>query len=435
MKLSSAAARCLEAMEAAGYSCYAVGGCVRDSLLGLSPHDFDLCTNAKPEEIQAVFDEFPLVLAGIKHGTVGVVTEGTVVEITTFRVDGGYADARHPSWVAFVPDLTADLSRRDFTVNAMAYHPKAGLTDPFGGQKDLENKVLRCVGDPARRFQEDALRILRGVRFAVRFGLRPEKATLEAMLDLRANLDQLSAERVFSELCGILPRINAQKLEDFAPIFVQVLPELAPLRGYDQRTPYHKFDLFTHTAKVLEAVGPELPLRWAALLHDIGKPATQTLEPEGAAHYYGHAQVSAELAKGILTRLKAPKALGEQVDFLIRHHMDLLTADEKLLRRRLSRWGAPKLQQLLELEKADIFATGVEENRPDFEEIQEILKKIQEESPCFSLKDLAVNGRDLLALGLRGPEIGKALEFLLSQVVDQALPNEKEALLAALTQK
>lgn len=423
--------RCIDALEQKGFSCYAVGGCVRDALLGLTPHDYDLCTDALPEEMQAVFAGCRLVLAGQKHGTVGVVTEGGVVEITTFRTEGDYADSRHPGWVKFVRHIEGDLSRRDFTVNAMAYSPTRGFADPFGGRQDLQNRILRAVGDANERFAEDALRILRGVRFAVRYQLTADPDTMTAMVRHAPLLDKIARERVFDELCKLLPLVNAEDLCTYAPILIQVVPELAPTIGFQQHNAHHRFDVFTHTAHVAAAAPGELSLRWAALLHDIGKVSTFTMDEQGQGHFYGHAEVSAKMAEEILLRLKAPTALREDVVFLIARHMVLLEPERKALRRRLSKWGAVRLEKLLALQKADFCSKGVTSDSYPFEETETLLKALVEESSCLNLKDLAVNGHDLMALGLEGCAIGACLNRLLLQVLEEEIPNEKAALLDA----
>ena len=431
MRLPQYVKDCLDALENAGFAAYAVGGCVRDACLGLSPHDFDLCTSALPEETEAVFGEKKLVLAGKKHGTVGVVTEGGVVESTTFRTEGAYQDNRHPDWVAFVPDVEADLARRDFSVNAMAYSPKRGFADPFGGRKDLEKKVLRAVGDPVGRFQEDSLRILRGVRFAVRFGLTVEENTRQAMLSQAYLMDNLARERVFDELCKLLPLVNAEDLREFAPILAAVIPELKPMIGFDQHSPHHAYDLFTHTAHVVAGVPGDLALRWAALLHDIGKVPTFTRDETGRGHFYGHAPRGAEMADEVLRRLKAPTQLREQVVTLIANHMTKLEPNKKMLRRWLGRLGWDTIEKLLVLQEADMGSkgTGKPEEMAQFAQIRGLLEEIKTENACLTVKDLAVNGNDLMALGYQGRGIGNCLNALLELVLDERIPNEKEDLL------
>lgn len=421
---------CMERLENAGFETYCVGGCVRDWLLGRQPHDFDLCSAARPEQLEALFCDSGLVLAGEKHGTVGVVTPAGVVEITTFRAEGTYADNRHPDRVEFVTDIRRDLSRRDFTVNAMACSPLRGLVDPFGGAEDLKAGILRTVGDPEQRFREDALRILRGVRFSVTYDLTPESRTLEAMLALAPLLDHLARERVFSEFCGFLPKITSEELKRYAPIITQVIPELRETVDFDQHSPHHRFDLYTHITHVVEGVPGDVTLRWAALLHDVGKIPTFTRDETGRGHFYGHAGAGADMAEEILRRLKAPNTLREQAVLLIRQHMTRLTPDKRLLRRYISRWGYGTVEKLLYLQQADMGSKGVPEEAASFAAVWQALKEIQTENGCLGLKDLAVRGGDLMALGYRGHAIGECLQDLLEAVLDERVPNEREALLA-----
>ncbi len=434
MFLPESVRMCMDTLNTAGFRSYAVGGCVRDSLLGITPHDYDLCTDALPEEICGAFDGFRLVRSGEKHGTVGVVVENDVVEITTFRTEGGYQDNRHPDWVRFVDSLTDDLARRDFTVNAMAYSPEEGYIDPFGGQADLANRCLRCVGDPAARFAEDALRILRGVRFSVRFSLVPEEETQKAMFRLAPFMDKLAKERIFDELCKLLPLLTAADILRFSPVLIQVIPELADSVGFQQHSIHHIYDVFTHTAHVVEAVPADLVLRWAALLHDIGKPACFTMDENGRGHFLGHAQRGAEMADAVMLRLKAPTTLREQVTELIRQHMTPLTPDKHILRRRLGKYGQVQVRRMLALQKADFGSkgTGTPEEEAVFDEIEALLNEILAEADCLTVRSLAVNGHDLMALGFSpGPRLGDCLNDLLLQVQEDRLSNEKEALLRA----
>ncbi len=433
MRLPENVSYCIAALEAASYPTYAVGGCVRDAVLGLTPHDFDLCTAALPEEIQSVFADRSLVLAGLKHGTVGVIFPDGVVEITTFRTEGGYADCRHPDWVRFVPNVEEDLARRDFTVNAMAWSPTRGFADPFGGENDLKNHILRAVGDPTARFQEDSLRILRGARFAAKYRLTPDPETEHAMIALAPLMENLARERVFSELCKLLTDATAEDLLRWQPLITQVIPELAPTVGFDQHSSYHAYDLYTHIAHVTAASADTLASRWAALLHDVGKVATFTLDAAGHGHFYGHAQLGADIANEILLRLKAPTALRQQVVALVKQHMTRLEPDKKLLRRWLSRLGRDTVLALLALQEADMGSkgTGIPEALADYREIHALLDEIQEENACLTLKDLAIDGHDLMKLGFAGKQIGDCLNRLLEQVLDEQLPNEATALLTA----
>ena len=437
MNIPKAVQHCIDALEQAGFAAYLVGGCVRDAYLGLIPRDFDLCTAALPEQIELVFSDRKLVLAGKKHGTIGVVTESGVVEITTFRTEGDYTDNRHPQWVRFVPNVEADLARRDFTINAMAYSPSRGFADPFGGRQDLENRMLRAVGDPATRFHEDALRILRGTRFAVKYGLQIEDRTRSAMITCRHLMDNLARERVFDELCKLIVLVTALDLQQLTPVLTQVIPELEPMVGFDQRSPHHAYDLFTHTALVTEGVPPLLHLRWAALLHDTGKIPTFTTDETGRGHFYGHAKESAVIADRVLRRLKAPTALREQVTELIAQHMTKIEPEKRTVRRRLSKLGPEMLDALLILQEADMGSkgTGDPREKEQFPQIREILNQIQQENACFSLKDLSVNGHDLMALGITGRKVGETLNRLLEQVMDEKLPNEKNALMRAVKEE
>ena len=436
MRLPAYVSQCITALEQAGFSAYAVGGCVRDCLLGLEPADYDLCSSALPEQLQEVFAHRGLVLSGLKHGTVGVVFPEGVVEITTYRTEGGYTDGRHPDWVRFVDRVEEDLARRDFTVNAMAWSPGRGLKDPFGGQQDLEKGILRTVGDPEDRFREDSLRILRGARFAAKYHLVPQTETYDAMLRLAPLMEDLARERVFFELCKLLIAANAEDLLRYAPVITQVIPELAPAVGFDQRSRHHAFDLYTHIAHVTAAVPRELPLRWAALLHDVGKPNTFTLDEKGQGHFYGHAQESARLAEEILSRLKAPTALRQQVVQLVAQHMTPLLPQRKLLRRRLSRLGEEGLLWLLELQEADMGSKGTgQRTATEHPVVRQMIRELLEQEGCLTLRDLAVNGNDLMALGIpAGKEIGKCLTALLDAVLDERLPNDREALLQAAKQ-
>jgi tRNA nucleotidyltransferase (CCA-adding enzyme) len=399
--------------------------------LGISPHDYDLCTSALPEEICRVFSQHSLVRSGEKHGTIGVVTEEGVIEITTFRTEGDYTDSRHPGWVRFVPSIEEDLARRDFTVNAMAYSPRTGLVDPWGGQQDLQNKILRTVGDPDSRFREDALRILRGVRFASRFHLTPEENTLQAMFRLAPTMAHLARERVFEELCQLLMRVTASDLLRFGPVLAQVIPELGSCIGFQQHSPYHAYDVFTHISHVVENTPAKLHLRWAALLHDVGKPPCFTQDETGRGHFLNHAKVGAQMAEAILLRLKAPTALREQVSFFVSHHMTPIEPDKRLLKRRLSRYGTQQLLDLVDLQDADMSSKGT--GLPclsHFPLVRGMVEEILAEGSCLQLKDLAIDGKDLMALGFHpGPELGKCLQALLNQVLDGAVSNEKEALL------
>ncbi len=425
---------CLAALEGAGYAAYFVGGCVRDALMGLPPQDYDICTAALPGQTAAVFSHFPQSHEGEKHGTVKLLLPEGEIEITTFRREGGYDDSRHPAWVEFVPDIRDDLARRDFTMNAIAHSPARGYVDPFGGREDIRCCRLRCVGDPWVRFREDPLRIFRGIRFAARFGLTVEPETEKAMLALAPLTDCISRERVYVELGGFLLAASAQDLHRFAPVLTAAIPELADSLGFDQRSPHHGYDVFTHIALVTQSVPKTETLRWAALLHDVAKPACFTLDDTGRGHFKGHAERGAAMAEAILTRLHAPAPVRQEVAWLIRHHMTPLEPEEKQLRRALSRYGAERLDALLHLQQADMQNKGTHEHisaQEQFDRCREIVKQLLEAEGELNLKKLEINGNDLIQLGFRGREIGTILDFLLERVLDGALPNARWALLQA----
>lgn len=431
MVLPEHISRCIQRLEQAGFAAYAVGGCVRDDYLGRVPNDFDLCTSALPEQTQAVFSDHPLQLEGVQHGTVRVVTEAEVVEITSFRAEGPYSDNRHPDWVRFVPQVEADLARRDFTVNAMAWSPVRGYADPFHGREDLEKGLLRTVGDPWQRFREDSLRILRGIRFASRYGLTLDPETEKAMFALTPTLQNLAPERIFDELNRILPNLSGADMIRFAPVLTEVIPELKPMVGFDQRSPHHAYDLYTHVACVVDKMPEDLDLRWAALLHDVGKVPTFTQDATGRGHYYGHAQVGAEMASAILKRFRATTALRQTVVTLIDQHMTRLKPDRIELRYCLKDLGWEMVWKCLTLQEADMSSKGI--HRPEelerYRKVRESLQQLEAENACISIKQLAVTGRDLMDLGYQGKEVGEKMKQLLDLVMTEQAENAAEVLI------
>jgi len=371
---------------------------------------------------------------GLQHGTVTAVIDHRPYEITTFRLDGDYSDHRRPDIVIFTGDLTADLSRRDFTINAMAWHPEKGLIDPFHGQNDLQTGLLRCVGEPERRFGEDALRILRCLRFASALGFAIEENTSRALFELKETLEHVAKERVQAELTKLLCGKNARHiLLDYREVIFAVLPQLQPMSGFDQRTPWHCCDVWEHSCAAVEAIPPKPVLRWAALLHDCGKPPC-FFTRDGTGHFHGHAQVSESMAREMLNTLRCPKKMISQVTALIRHHeLRLLEAPPKpaSLRRLLGELGPETLLGLLELTRADVLAQAPEKlyRLEGYEPMRASILALISEKPCVTKAQLAVNGRDLMALGLRGPELGHMLDFLLEEVLEGRLENQREALL------
>ena len=433
--IPAAAARLLARLNDHGYEAYVVGGCVRDALMGRTPHDWDICTDALPQQVKKVFAGHPIHDTGIRHGTVLVMEQGEGYEITTFRVDGDYSDHRHPDRVSFVRSLREDLARRDFTVNAMAYHPSAGLIDLFGGEADLAAGVIRCVGEPSERFAEDGLRILRALRFAARFCFQVEERTGQAMHAQRALLDYIAAERIFSELKGFLSGggVCALLLE-YRDVFAQFLPEVAGMFDFHQYNPHHCYDVWTHTAHAVECAPPETVLRLTMLFHDIGKPSCFTRDERGIGHFLGHPEVSAQLADDILRRLRSDNRLREAVVRQVRSHDWPLPETERAGRRFLARLGEEGARWSLAVHRADILAQHPATQPAKLERLaraEALLDALLAQQACFQLKDLAVNGRDLIDLGLApGPSVGQELKRLFALVIEGECPNERGALLA-----
>lgn len=420
-------------LQSAGFEAYAVGGCVRDSLLGKTPNDWDITTSAKPEDMKSVFADFHCIDTGIKHGTVTVVIDGEPLEITTFRLDGEYEDNRHPKSVTFTSDLGADLGRRDFTVNAMAYSKMTGTVDLFGGQNDLKNKIIRCVGDPDRRFNEDALRILRALRFASALDFEIEEKTAQSLLKNCALLGNISEERIAKELLKLVCGKGAKRiLTDFAPVLFEILPELQPMYKNSHDNPHHCYDIYEHTLIAVESIDPEPTLRFAMLLHDCGKPAVKKFDENGVAHFYGHQRISAEISAQILARLKVSNKFRDEILFLVSNHdrWELYENTEKMPRY-LSKFGLDGVLKLLKVMRADVLAQSPEYRyRLDqIADAEEIAKNLAAQKPCLSLSELQINGRTLMDIGIpQGRKLGAVLAQLLDEVIDGVTKNTQEAL-------
>lgn len=420
-------------LQSAGFEAYAVGGCVRDSLLGKIPNDWDITTSAKPEDMKSVFINFHCIDTGIKHGTVTVVIDGEPLEITTFRLDGEYEDNRHPKSVTFTSDLGADLGRRDFTVNAMAYSKMTGTVDLFGGQNDLKNKIIRCVGDPDRRFNEDALRILRALRFASALDFEIEEKTAQSLLKNCALLGNISEERIAKELLKLVCGKGAKRiLTDFAPVLFEILPELQPMYKNSHDNPHHCYDIYEHTLIAVESIDPEPTLRFAMLLHDCGKPAVKKFDENGVAHFYGHQRISAEISAQILARLKVSNKFRDEILFLVSNHdrWELYENTEKMPRY-LSKFGLDGVLKLLKVMRADVLAQSPEYRyRLDqIADAEEIAKNLAAQKPCLSLSELQINGRTLMDIGIpQGRKLGAVLAQLLDEVIDGVTKNTQEAL-------
>ena len=432
MKLPETVQKLLFRLREAGFSAYAVGGCVRDSLLGKEPKDWDLCTSALPEETAEVFAGEHIVETGLKHGTLTVVIGRVPYEITTYRVDGDYTDHRHPDHVSFVDRVDEDLSRRDFTINAMACGADGEILDLFGGRADLDKGLIRCVGDPEKRFEEDALRVLRAMRFAsaLDFSIHPD--TELALRRLYPTLNGVAAERIRAELLKILCGPGAGRiLRDYEEVITFLIPCLKPEVGYDQENPHHLYTVWEHTVRTVENIPPDPVLRMTMLLHDCGKPFSRTTDAKGIGHYAGHHVISAKLAEETLDRLRFDRASRDRILRLVEAHDIPLSPDRKTLLRRLNRFGEEDLRALFAVHRADRIATGTRNPLHATErqaELNAALDALLAERPCFSLKDLQLNGRDLTELGYRGKEIGEELEKLLSGVMDGELENDREAL-------
>ena len=422
----------LARLEQAGFAAYAVGGCVRDTLLHRVPEDWDVTTAARPEQVAALFAG-QCIPTGLPHGTVTVRQDGLPIEVTTFRADGPYSDHRRPDAVRFSRSLAEDLCRRDLTVNAMAMDRRGVVTDLHGGREDLRRGMLRCVGEPDRRFDEDALRIMRTLRFAAVLGFSVEAETAAALRRKAPLLADIAAERLLSEmdrlLCGshVLPVLLA-----YPDVLGSFLPELLPCVGLDQRNRHHCYDVWEHTAHAVAAVPPEPVLRWAMLLHDIGKPACFTVDQQGVGHFYGHPKVSAALAEEMCRRLRMDKRTAREIVTLVQWHDRDIPRTEKAIARAVHQLGEDTFRRLLSIKRADNLAQhpAYRGRLAEIDKAEALLDGLLAKQACFSLRELAVNGNDLLALGLSGPAVGRTLEALLAQVLDGALPNEREALLA-----
>lgn len=447
--------RVLRALEDAGFEAWVVGGWVRDALLGAPMHDVDVTTSAPWQETERALRSAGIEVheTGTAHGTVTAVIDGQPVEVTTYRVEGTYSDRRHPDEVRFVRDVREDLARRDFTVNAMAYHPDRGLLDLFGGREDLSCGVVRAVGDPYRRFEEDALRVLRAVRFACRLGFEVEPRTQAALVACAPELDGIARERVGQEMDGIIAsgRVSWALNNEF-DVLARAVPALIPMRGMDQRSPYHAYDLLEHTARVCAGVeafsggAPTQALRWAALLHDAGKPMCASVDENGRGHFRDHQRAGAILCKDALLGLALPHEIADRAAALVRYHDRHLSASPAGVRRLLRRLDqarpgeAPALAyQLLDLQRADAIAKAwpCAQRAVELDVFERALSGELSRGTAFRVRDLAVGGGDVMrALGVApGPEVGQALSALLDDVIYGRVENSREALLAWLYEK
>ena len=428
--------RIISALSDAGYEAYVVGGCVRDAILCREPSDWDITTNAKPEEVKALFPR--TVDTGIRHGTVTVLLGGEGFEVTTYRIDGEYPDSRHPKEVLFTPNLLEDLKRRDFTINAMAYNETEGLVDAFGGLRDLEERRIRCVGDPKERFSEDALRILRAVRFAAQLNFTVETGTREAVGRFAPRLSRISAERIQAEAVKLLTSDHPEGWRTLyeTGITAVILPEFDVCMETPQQNPHHCFSVGEHILHTLPKIESDKVLRLTMLFHDMGKPRVRVRDGQGVDHFIRHGEVSEEIAVTVLRRLKFDNDTVRRVRHLVRVHDYLqITPTPRGVRRAVFRIGEEYFSDYLKVRRADILAQNprmIEEKLKNLAELERLYQKELEEQNCLSLKELAVTGRDLIEAGIpAGPGLGDTLARLLELVIENPEYNTKEYLLRA----
>ena len=422
----------IEIIEKAGYEAYAVGGCVRDSLLLRNPNDWDITTSAKPEKVKELFKK--TIDTGIEHGTVTVMMHHVGYEVTTYRIDGEYEDARHPKNVTFTSNLIEDLKRRDFTINAMAYNDRSGIVDAFDGISDLEKGIIRAVGNPRERFDEDALRMMRAVRFSAQLGYSIEEDTKKAIQELSINLQKISAERIQVELVKLVSSDHPEKMRDLyeTGITAVILPEFDKAMVTAQNNPHHCYTVGEHIIQSMAASDADKNIRLAMLYHDIGKPACLMTDEKGIDHFYGHPEVSGQICKASLRKLKFDNDTIHTVVQLVTHHDYQILPEKKYVRRAMNRIGKDIFPLLLKVKQADLHAQSTyqrEEKQEKLDEICALYKEIVQENECVDLKGLAVTGSDLIAWGMKpGRELGEMLSQLLAIVIDDPGKNQKEAL-------
>lgn len=429
----------IEQLEAAGFEAYAVGGCVRDSLLNRIPDDWDITTSATPYEVKDVFPR--TIDTGIQHGTVTVMLDHEGFEVTTYRIDGTYEDNRHPKEVIFTSNLVEDLKRRDFTINAMAYNEKSGIVDVFHGIEDLKAKKIRCVGDAKERFTEDALRMMRAVRFSAQLGYEIEEKTRFAITELAPNLSHISAERIQTELVKLLLSPNPDYIRTAYDVGITavVLPEFDKAMETAQNNPHHIYTVGEHLIHCLSNIKKEKSLRIAALLHDIAKPDVKETDEDGIDHFYNHVELSEKMATDILRRLKFDNETITNVRKYIKYHDYYIEPTQKAVRHAISLIGEQYFPNVLEIKRADMLAQSYyqrEEKEQKLDAISQLYEEIIEKKECVSLKTLALSGSDLISLGVaQGKEIGQILSFLLKDVLDEPSHNTKEYLTSLVQQK
>lgn len=437
MKLPKHVQAIITTLEQAGFEGYAVGGCVRDTLLQKEPDDWDITTNASPMQVKSLFQR--TIDTGIQHGTVTVLMDRETYEVTTYRIDGEYEDSRHPKEVIFTANLLEDLKRRDFTINAMAYNDRSGIVDAFGGIQDLENKIIRCVGNPVERFTEDALRMMRAVRFSGQLGYEIEEQTGQAVKQLAPTLSKISAERICTELTKLMVSSHPDYLKKAYELGMTkiFLPEFDAAMETEQNNPHHCYSVGEHILHSLQQVRADKVLRFTMLFHDTGKALTKTVDEEGIDHFYGHVEKSAEIADQRMKSLRFDNDTREKVVRLVKYHDMKIELTPKAVRRAVVKVGEDIFPYLLEVKRADLLAQSLykrEEKEMELQKLTELYQQILEEKNCISIKSLAVNGSDLIAAGMQpGKAIGETLHRMLDMVLEDPSLNTKEYLLSQIS--
>lgn len=428
-------ANIINILESNGCEAYIVGGCVRDSLLGKEPHDWDICTNATPEQVKQCVDGiYKVIETGIKHGTVSILVDGIPYEVTTFRTEGEYLDNRHPSSVEFVNSLKQDLSRRDFTINAMAYHPNKGLIDYFNGQEDLERKLIRCVGDPDDRFKEDALRIMRALRFASTYEFTIADSANLSIHYLKNTLKNITIERINVEfyklLCGKGVKWVLHNYSDVIGVFI---PEIIVSVGFSQHNPYHCYDVWEHTINAVNNSPADIVLRLTMFFHDIAKPICFSLDENNIGHFYDHAKLSSNISEVIMERMRFDNETILKVKDLVFYHDTEIPPKRRCVKRWLNKIGENQLRLLLLVKQADIEAqSGLNYDKRlcILNQIRTSIDEIILEQQCFTIKDLKINGRDLILLGIKeGIQVGVILHQLIELVINEEINNDYDVLI------
>lgn len=434
----SASKLAVEKLNSNGFEAFLIGGSVRDFIMGLPIGDIDITTNATPQEVSEVFKDFRVIETGLKHGTVTVLIDGEPLEITTYRCEGTYSDNRHPDSVTFSRRLADDVVRRDFTMNGIAYDFKNGFCDLVGGIEDIKNKNIRCIGDAETRFNEDALRILRALRFSAVLGFEIEENTKKAIHKCRELLKNISAERIREETVKLICGKNAYSvLTEFSDVICVFIPEFKSCVGFEQKNRHHIYDVYTHSLKAMEESRPDPAIRLALLFHDIGKPAVAHFDENGEQHFYSHPKVSAEITEEVMTRLRFDNETKNKVVTLVKFHDSPIMLnnadkpDRKRLKRIMSQIGKDLIFDLIEIKRCDNSAQNPKYYRGDefYTETLNMINEIISENECFSVKDLKINGNDLISQGYKGKEIGEKLNLCLDAVIDDKIKNEYNELI------